>query len=477
MFGQQRRFVDEEHVLSIGRESNASEGVAMYFYGVGAAPGLLWKRQNASWAKSDWKLECWDGSDGKRMLSMVSDEGVDLFPLENEGKVNSTRLDSLMPHHEGRARLAAFDPQSGLLAVSSGAGIQIYKRRDKIKPTFVQSELRTNFWSAASSDAGNWVCAVNQGECNVEFLSHDGQRSSSRPLEWPAAREGMAGYPWGMSITPDESKLAVLWQEADGGGITGSNFGSKAILIYDLCRSAGADGTLRLQRRISLPGFDGIAGYSNRIISLTPDGQGVIFATSQVAQVFGTEDGKKRHEIMLASANTVSHGLSPDGSLVAGASYRDVVPVTVWDVATGNKIFQSKEAGRVNRIAISPDNQRVFATWGADGRNPQRMCGWDIRSGKLVLDIKTQLVPLAISPVGDRFIGFIADANTVGSAVLADLNSGEPIQVLNAESHILTVARYSPDGAALLLGMRRYGCRVFRSVTPEKAAALLETVE
>jgi hypothetical protein len=70
-----------------------------------------------------------------------------------------------------------------------------------------------------------------------------------------------------------------------------------------------------------------------------------------------------------------------------------------------------------------------------------------VNDGQRVSEINSAVAPTAIPPVGTRFLGFVPNGTGVvsGSTVLADLEDGHVLEVLNPAAHVLNQGYFSDD--------------------------------
>jgi tetratricopeptide (TPR) repeat protein len=95
-----------------------------------------------------------------------------------------------------------------------------------------------------------------------------------------------------------------------------------------------------------------------------------------------------------------------------------------------------------------------------------------------VAKIRSKISPLAISPRGDRFVGFLPDSNKAnnvnGSTVLGSLADGQTVLVLTEGAHILNRDYFSESGDGIAFVTARISASMARSITLEQAAKQLE---
>ena len=90
--------------------------------------------------------------------------------------------------------------------------------------------------------------------------------------------------------------------------------------------------------------------------------------------------------------------------------------------------------------------------------------------------MKTPIAPIAIPSTGTRFLGFDFDSNrgTQGSLVLADLENGRSLQVLNPACSISIVGYIGPDARTFLFEKNRDSAVVMRDMQIDDAVRALE---
>jgi WD40 repeat protein len=272
-----------------------------------------------------------------------------------------------------------------------------------------------------------------------------------------------------MAVTPDGKTAAVLWQEDSNGSIDGK-FYRKAILIYQWDAPPDEHGELIPKRTVWLEKYQGLNGRDNRGLCLSPDGQTVAFFPADGdSTIYRVNDGTVVAEIKAGPIICAS----PDGSLIAGGSYLENRPVQVWRSGSGAPIFTTLASAEIISMAFTRDNQKLYVGWKSG-----TIESFDLASGKSLAKLASKLSPLAISPRGDRFVGFLPDNNEQGSVnettVLGSLSDGQTVLVLTDGAHILNRAYFSESGGAVAFMKARGSARLARSLTLEEAGRQLE---
>jgi serine/threonine protein kinase/WD40 repeat protein len=455
-------FLDEATYVGLQRSSDGTAFMAIVTKSLGQQAGS--EAHFNSRAQDNlrvWRQPAGESVNGiaHTLAAATSADSLDLFSLEDQQLLSSDRFGSLFPSESADYRFRAFDPRLGLLAVGNGERLDLFQScqfgpgvqrgRENLHPW-----SRVRFWSLAASNRAMFGAFLPASQ-HHSALDHpvirrtdfsDGRETTFK-CDWTVPATGKAADVWGIAVTPDEKTMALLWQENSGGGSIDAEFYRKAILIYQWPADSSVKEPLPILRTINLDKYAGTNGRENRPIILSPDGKSVVFVPSDGhATIYRVSDGKPITEID-AGAPICS---SPDGSLLAGASFWQDSPIRAWDTTSGQLVFTSRVSAKARRIAITSDNQKLYVGW----KNDCLEC-FDLKTGQSISKLNTRLCPVAISPTEDRFVAFLPDSDTNGSEVFASLSTGKAIAVLNEGAHILNQARYSADGKSIALSLTR----------------------
>jgi WD40 repeat protein len=139
--------------------------------------------------------------------------------------------------------------------------------------------------------------------------------------------------------------------------------------------------------------------------------------------------------------------VSPDGKTLASGDMGDTL--SVWDLATGKKLFQpSQKDGRGYAVAFSPDGKMLAA-----GGRDDTITLWDAANWKVKLrEFKAPgegFFSVAFSPDGKTLAGGSLLGAAKGVIHLWDVATGKETGRLEGHQNCVTGLAFSPDGKAL----------------------------
>ncbi|HZY89019.1 MAG TPA: sigma-70 family RNA polymerase sigma factor [Gemmataceae bacterium] len=278
---------------------------------------------------------------------------------------------------------------------------------------------------------------------------------------------------YAVRFSPDGKRLASaaqdnlvrLWDVATGKEVRPGGAGHEAAVV---CVYHGADG-----RTITSAGRDGavrvwgaatggerscvraVADGPNRV-ALSADGRtlAVWRAGGKEAQVIDARTGKERRRIPVGEDWLPQLALSPDGSVLACATYQSL---RTWDTASGAagavKAAREEKTGTPGVLAFSPDGRLLALGTTSDGswdREPAIYL-WEVGTGRpagRLAGVRGGTFALAFSPDGRT----LAAGGNNGAIRLWEMASGrERVQFAGGKNWLNALA-FSPDGRTLAAG-------------------------
>jgi len=443
-------------------------------------------------------LECvFDAASGETGVALVAPDSVSrvwmtpldgvpasrpliVMPLPDDGygfsRVHAVLGEALWPHVSDPVVIHAHDAGSETLALTAGRAVLVFAATpgrlagsDGAPLSALASRAcGTSYWTFHATGREAIACSGNELVL-VSLVSGERRTLAIEPPPPAPGREFMA---WGVTATPDGRTIAILWQEAEGGGHVGARFHRKIAGIY----------RLDSDRRRSLPptfvpltGFDGVNGRLNREFALAPDGEIIAFAPASGKVVgYRVSDGTQRYSF---AAGTTFATHSPTGLFAGGRTDRADV-FRVHDLHDGRLVGEWPLEAPVTKAQFAPDGRTIYI-----GLEPGSLRQHRVADGRLVSQLETPLAPFAISHRGDRFVGRAEDTAapsaagwTPGSLVVADLSTGRAVATLAATAHPLNRAAFGPDDSWIASVTERTVVRFTAALDPRRAAKLLETI-
>ncbi len=165
---------------------------------------------------------------------------------------------------------------------------------------------------------------------------------------------------------------------------------------------------------------------------------------------------------VVGGKGVTSAAFSPDGKRVAVGKKDHTA--TVWDAATGRRIFTLKTPFEVYFVAFSPNGRRLVTRWGTTAMV------WDAVTGRKIFALKGHhgnTYSAAFSPDGERIV-------MTGNEVVKifDAAAGSELLTLKGHTDIVKCAAFSADGRSIVTGCFDMTAKVWDSRTGYEKYAL-----
>ncbi|NBD08265.1 WD40 repeat domain-containing protein [Corallococcus silvisoli] len=172
-------------------------------------------------------------------------------------------------------------------------------------------------------------------------------------------------------------------------------------------------------------------------------------------------------QVLPHGAIVLCANFSPSGTMLATGSWEDERNVSVWDLATGQRLrVMAGHEAEVRSVAWSPDSTRL-----ASGSRDHEARIWDVRTGALLHALtrqEGQVTSVAFSPDGR----WLAAANLGWVVRLVDVESGQEVRTLEGHQQSVLCVAFHPSGRWLASGASDNTVRVWDTETGTVVAVL-----
>lgn len=471
------KFFDEQRLMGVYSISEDSDMVDLHLYPADPTWEQAQKKTKYFTGNARGDAIAWLDSEEAATDSPASLED-DLFRAvvfgpDNVSTISGwTRADTtlfeysaLLPHLEQKP-LAADVSEVGpsIVLVNDDQAFVFEKATEAPPPIEDSAEATTRFWSFAASRSAIFTATTR-------LSLDDNARFCRKRLDLPpvASSDGHQVLPWGMSVSPDERLLSVLWQENSGGGTISAKYYGKIVGVYEKEAESSSAVSYRLRNQLLLDDYQGTTGRESRGIAMTPDGSHITFCCHNMeATTYNAFNG----EVLFRHPTCNTTAMGRYGRYLAHGYHDRAEPVRVVDLTQGTELFLTEDSGKVRTMCFDPAGERLYVGWDVEGEH--RMDVYAVATGRRESFTLTAVSPVEIHPLYSDYVGFRPQSPVLGTTVLADVATGRLMQEMDRGTHVLGRCGFTGDGRMLVVP-KRSSVTVYAGRSSEEVSSSLDT--
>lgn len=376
-------------------------------------------------------------------VGMMNDVAYTRFHTENLQRGIYYELDNLWPQGEGTVAFLGHSTPLGLIAMHCDQQLLVMRLSNLMAygddRVFGSLEYGTEFWTYDASRTHAFCYTKANG---LQRINADGEIDGQFQLAIPQPAPGLMVSPWGMSVTPDGSKLALVWQENNDNGSMVALYGRKLIAVYELPLQ-GDRSELKYSQLVTCEDFVGVDGRLPRWIKLTADGRQIVYgvgdkianmkdrddegASTDLAGVYRSvgydvKSGERIWDIPTQQAMV----FADEGKFAATYSITHPQPLQVYSIETGELVFALPQPMAVRNAALSDDGSKLYI-----GTTDNQLQCWQIDEQRSLWSIESAAAPIRVSEEDKMYLGFVPDSRLSGRLVVARLDNGRVVTTLS----------------------------------------------
>ncbi|QEG43192.1 Serine/threonine-protein kinase PrkC [Roseimaritima ulvae] len=458
MYFQRRRWQDSRS----GPPSLTSIGKNKFVRGIGVTGELL--DMHAGGASS---ME-------ESIVTLRYEDNLSTFRVSAPDAGETLAFADMCPQAGASATVVAHDLADGLVVFHTGGSLQAYLVRLLAKP-------------ADANPVPPVLQASPRGFCGTEnrlFIANTRsepvwfdlatETTSPCPLERPPTSPGRMMSVYDAKLSSDTETLLVLWNENDYFGYGAANFFGLQLAAYDLSGGLNEQGQIPIKTLITCPTVGDSAGQGWRGTGISSDGTTGIYIYGEAGpesiqvEIYDLSTGKRTAALEPQQFVRVDDS----GDWLLTYSMDKVAPVRLYAIHQEAPVLEVMVDAPVSRAALDLARNQIHV-----GLESERLCSFDVDSGKLVSSLATPLAVVKTIDGSPLFFGVQQTQSNYGSLVLSSFEHGRVIEVLDRTFWFSSNVTLSENSRVASYAERNSEVRIFRSLSPEQAIASLERVK